>query len=318
MSSIIDLKEKKIGKWHMYVEEKNSTLMVGFDPAERNFPGRPNKSVPLTVNDEDSLYNLLDDQISAIGEITAGFKPNMKYFHESWKKNALTEIMQEHSNYFWIADCKSSDGDSSNEAEFLSIASMGFDAITVAPYADNLWTMVKDAAKFDLGVISMNLMSFPTYKTVKNMLVPLTHSECKPEMFEEDDIIRLPGIEHFDAETVWVKKYIYDSVSIRESGAIGAVIGAPSPKNGLTLSEIEKAHSLLTKHNCKMLALSPGLGAQEGSDEHLALFGDSIMPNQSRGIMFPKGRDSTPDDKFNAASSFVENKLRVARKNSVE
>jgi len=299
-----ELKKEKTKKWLHFVKTKNSLLVAGLDPAEFIL-GRADKGLPESINTATELYKWIDSYLGAIEPFCPGLKVNMKFFQESWKMLVLEQIMEKwRDKFFIIADSKLADLDSSNEAELLSLARAGFDCVTAAPYAGNLKGIIDDAAKHGLGVISMCLMSAPTYATTKNSLVeiPVSDFAFYSSMIVKD-ILTMESLTEPTRPTV--PKYIYDAYSIAKYLGLGAVIGAPSEKNGLSMEEINNALYHLKVFYCESLILIPGWGAQGGDVEFVHKVGNYAMINQSRELMFPKGSSSTPADQRQAAEKFA-------------
>lgn len=275
-------------KWLAAVEAKNSVLCAGLDPAEFEM-GRGEEGLPESVKDNNDKLTWAIHYLEAVAPYCAAVKPNVQY----WKDNndmdslAMLSSIAHGLGLVTIDDSKLADIGSTNDAGLYHAKQKGFDAVTVAPFAGNLKEAAEQAKKRDIGLISMCLMSNPEYERVKNELVPVTPL---------GDCFNIKGTEY-------VEKYIQLAVQAVDNGIDGLVIGAPSKKNHIKDEEIATVRKY-----CKdtTLVLLPGVGAQGGEASAIWKYfnKDNVIVNVGRGLMFPDGSNSTPQEQADAAKYF--------------
>src|SRR3989338_1042627 len=124
-------------KWLAAVEQKNSVLCAGLDPAEYDL-GREEEGLPDLVDKREWSFRYLED----VAPYAAALKINVNY----WKDRDDMRTAEE------LAD---------NEAAIFYAKKKGFDAITIATFAGNLEAAAEQARRWDIGLISMCLMSNP-------------------------------------------------------------------------------------------------------------------------------------------------------------
>lgn len=219
------------------MREKKSNLCIGLDP-------RPETVQP------DTIYEFCADIVEKTSEHCFCYKPNTQYimpmgFSEIKK---LNEYIHE-KGCLSISDHKLSDIGSTNQAALYWLNKMGFDALTYSPFPGNIKETVENARKYNLGVITLTLMSNP----------------------EADFFMKC---------TVQGKKgYEFIAEQIAKYKGLGAVIGATCD-----VKDIERIHSLLTDQ----LVLSPGVGAQGGGLDIVRIFKERTMVNVSRDVITHK------------------------------
>ncbi|MBI2043331.1 orotidine 5'-phosphate decarboxylase [Candidatus Pacearchaeota archaeon] len=280
-------------KWLESVERKNSILCAGLDPAEFGLKRR-NKGLPEGVDKVEWSLKYLE----AVAPYCAALKPNIKYW--GGEKDIIglkAEIIPKahELGLIVIDDYKAADLNETNESGIYFNVQMGFDALTIAPYGGNMEGTAKLCKKWDIGAITMCLMSNPENKREKDMLVGLTYDEEKE--YDKEDIYKY---EVYGGESRFVSRYIQLAHDAAKFGLDGVVVGAPSPDNHITNKELLNISRYV---NDKMLVLCPGLGEQ-GGEAHSILncFGrDNVIVNVGRGLMFPKGSYSTPEEQAKAA-----------------
>lgn len=216
------------------MREKKSLLCVGLDP-------RPEHMRPETV------YEFCLEIVEKTADHCFCFKPNTQYvmpmgFEEM---RHLNEYIHEMSCVS-ILDHKLSDIGSTNEAALYWLSKMGFDALTYSPFPGNVKETVEMAKKYNLGVITLTLMSNP----------------------EAD----------FFMKAQMKGKYGYELIAeeIVKYDGMGAVVGATCQ-----LEDIKRIHEILQDQ----LILSPGVGAQGGGLDIVRIFGERTMVNVSRDII---------------------------------
>ncbi|MEA3229324.1 MAG: orotidine 5'-phosphate decarboxylase / HUMPS family protein [archaeon] len=251
-----------IDKWLETVEKKDSVLCAGLDPAEYDM-GRDSKGLPEGTD----KFEWALAYIEAVAPYCAAIKPNLQYWKDVSDMYVLTEISKvAHENgMVVIDDSKLSDIGSTNEAGVYYAAKHGADAVTYAPFAMNIKEVAEQGDKWDVGIISLCIMSNPEYAAMKNAMITL-----------EDG----------------VRRRMFEAIAMQcgEYGIDGVVIGAPSETNHITSDEIWTARS----HLDDQLVLLPGVGAQGGeADAIWNYFGkDCVIVNVGRSFMFP-GNDSS-------------------------
>lgn len=295
-------------KWLAAVERKNSTLVVGLDPAEFDMR-EGDERVPCGMSKLHFILRLL----GAAKDVIAGIKFNTNY----WKApgdNASLALISEYclsEGLLRIEDAKLADIGATNDAGFYH-GSKRADAVTVAPFAWNFDEIAKYSRARQLAAICMCLMSSPGYVIAKNNLIPLSEEEAK--LYETEDIFRVTVGDRKDVPHA--RQYQYLACKSRELGLEGLVIGAPSKKNFILPHELTKAHHYSGSPDSKILTLYPGVGAQTGeiSPIYQHFPGDMVIVNVGRGIMFAKGINTTPADQAAAATWYRDeiNKLRAA------
>ena len=114
-------------------------------------------------------------------------------------------------------------------------------------------------------------------------------------MFDEDDLVSIKGKYH-------VPLYLYLMMESTKHGATGVVIGATGH---ITEKEIRQAKKYASEET---LVLSPGMGKQGGEAGTLQRVfpPKNIIFSVSRGLMFPQGRHSSPQEQ-NEAAVFYKN-----------
>ncbi|MFZ2593762.1 MAG: orotidine 5'-phosphate decarboxylase / HUMPS family protein [Minisyncoccia bacterium] len=257
-------------KWHTTRDAKNSVLFAGVDPAHAQM--RDKNVLPDDVSTRDWCLGY----IQAVAPHVAGIKCNPAYFQSQQGLQLLGELVAyaRSLGLITMADIKASDIGSTNDAWFFSYAQLGFDSVTIAPYAGNIESSVADAHERNLAAFTMGLMSNPEYQT---------------EMHFTDGAHKL-----FDAR---IRRSI-------EAGADGIVVGATYEKEDPSFQTL----LALTK-DTETLYLVPGIGAQGGTIE--SFFNTGIEPrrcllNIGRALMFPDGMRSTHEAQKHAALHYKE------------
>ena len=148
-----------------------------------------------------------------------------------------------------------------------------------SPFAGNIGEARGQAAKWGIGLITMCLMSNPEYRTEKTKLVEIAEEDSLPE----DSIVRIGG-------SSYAYQYLHLAQLASAHGADGIVIGAPSPQNHITETDISRVATLLEE---TVLILVPGVGAQGGRPEVLwkHFQADRVIVNCGRNLMYPKSGD---------------------------
>jgi len=279
-------------KWLQAVIEKESVLCAGLDPADfimfRGDEGLPENK---------SKYDWSLEYIDAIAPFCAAIKPNIQYWKGKKDLEILSEICSIAKKTYGllvIDDSKLADIGSTNDAGMF-YAKQRADAVTLAPFAGNMEEAAKQAKARDFGLIGMCLMSNPEYETEKNKLIHIPNPD-----FQEDYAIN--DLIYYGQEG-FIPQYIKLAHDANEFGLDGIVIGAPSKKNHIKEEELKIARAYAGSN---MLVLLPGVGAQGGEADAIWKYFDknNVIVNVGRGLMFPKGSNSTPKDQKAAAIQY--------------
>lgn len=253
-------------KWHELREEKDSNIVIGLDPAVFKL-SRGEKGLPRGIDKLEWSLAYLD----AVAPYSICVKPNAGYFGDSSERTILKKIVAHAKSLglLTLIDSKIADIGSTSDAWMYDYAELGFDATTIAPYAGNIEQMVTSAHKRGLAAITMGLMSNPEYRTEMN--------------FKNEDGVAL-----------WRMRVERGLVA----GVDGLVVGGTYATGDSEFMEFVE----LTKGS-EALYLIPGIGAQGGQVENFLASGidaKRCMINSGRGLMFPNGSSSTPDEQANA------------------
>lgn len=235
-------------KWLAAVEQKQSILCVGLDPAEHG--QRKGASLPIQQNKLDWCI----DFIKKVSPHAAAIKPNRNYLKDFSRADmkALNDAIH-HYGMVSIDDSKLADIGDTNDAGIYHAACEGYDAVTYAPFPGNIRETQAFAAHHHMGLIVLVLMSNPEYEVIKNATIK------------------------------GQKAFEYFAHEVKACGADGIVIGAPSAKNHITPQEIHRVREIIGQP----LVLVPGIGAQGGDlQEILKTFGDHTIANVGRAILY--------------------------------
>jgi len=290
-------------KWLAAVEQKNSVLCAGLDPAESEM-GRSEEGLPGSVKDNQDKLAWGMCYLEAVAPYCAAMKANVQYWKGEGNMEALAVLCEYSKELGMIAidDSKLADIGSTNDAGLYHAKQKGFDAITVAPFAGNMKEAAEQAKKRDIGLISMCLMSNPEYEMIKNEWVRVEDMDNFPNNY---DTVEIQGVHH-------VKKYIQLAHDAARYSIDGIVIGAPSKKNHLKDEEIFSARAYSREDT---LVLLPGVGAQGGEANVIWKYfdKDNVIVNVGRALMFPNGSNSTPEQQADAAQYYQKmlNELRT-------
>lgn len=250
------------------IYRKKTTLIAGVDPAEFEM-GRGEKGLPRDV----LKFDWTIEYIKAIAPFSLGIKLNAGYWMGENDIKAMKEIVKfaKSQNLIVIMDSKIADIGSTNDAWMYYWQKLGFDAITIAPYAGNIEDAINTAKNRNLGVFSMGLMSNPEFKTEMN--------------FKNKDGIPL-----------WQTR----SQRALQAGVDGLVLGGTYNKD-----DVELINFLDITKKSDTLYLVPGIGEQGGKLGDFYLSGidaNRALINVGRGLMFCNGQNTTPEDQARVAS----------------
>lgn len=253
-------------KWFTAKEKHNSVVVAACDPAIH--ARKDGDTIPGDV----SLYDWCMRYVTAVAPHVAGFKCNPAYYQSEEGMRTLSAIADfaRMHGHISLIDAKVSDIGSTNDAWFAGYAALGFDAVTVAPYAGNIESSIADAHARGLGAITMGFMSNPEYVSEANFK---------------------------DSDTSLITSRVVRSVN---AGADGIVVGATkNPHDALLQEVLERTWKTGT------LYLVPGIGAQGGTVANVYASGidaERVMLTAARSLMFPRGQHSSPEDQKYAAA----------------
>ncbi len=139
-------------KWYRAVVETESLLVVGIDPPQEL------SGVALL----EWCQNLIDDT----KDFAVAYKVNPTFIIGKDIEEGLARMLQDvkkEKGVVLIYDRKFPEIGKTNNAGFLGAASLGYDAVTIAPYAGNMEQAVQQCHELGLGCIPVILMSNPEY-----------------------------------------------------------------------------------------------------------------------------------------------------------
>ncbi len=235
--------------WLQTVKKKNSILCVGLDPVEHN------QKHESPIKDSESKLQWCFDIINEVAPYASAVKVNRNYILDFSRQQTqqLVQHIKKHS-MLAIIDHKLADIGETNDSAFYHMQQEGWDATTYCPYPGNIKEAVTQAHNHNVGIIIVTLMSNPEFEPIKNA-------------------------------TINGRKMIeFIASESQKAGADAIVIGAPSNKNHIKESELQKLKELFSG-----LILMPGIGAQGGDAEKvIKLFGDKVIANVGRAITYAK------------------------------
>ena len=238
-------------RWLNCVAQKKSLLCVGLDPAE--FGQRD--QAELTLGQSKLQWSL--DIIEQVAPYACAIKPNRNYYKDFSRSEMQTLTAAIHAHgLLAIDDSKIADIGATVDAGLFHAKQEGFDAVTFAPFAGNTLEAATSAAKHDIALISLVLMSNPEFVSTKSAEF---NGEAGYEFFAHEASAH-PAIE-------------------------AVVIGAPSSNNHITTEEVITIKRIIGER----LVLMPGVGAQGGEmDFMIKTFGRRLMVNVGRAIFQAK------------------------------
>lgn len=231
--------------WLSIVEKKHTTLIAGCDPKI----------------DQQNLEAWCLQYVEEVGPYVAGIKCNPAFFQSEQGIRTLRKVADfcKQNNLLSIIDYKVSDIGSTNDAWFFFAKDLGFDMVTIAPYAGNIEQAIEGAHRVGLDVISMGLMSNPEF--------------ISEAFFESEDTC------------LWqdrVQRAIRSNVD-------GLVLGATYTSYSDLLKKF-----IEVMQASDILLLVPGIGAQGGSVsdflqsvKNLGIDPKRCMLNIGRDLMYP-------------------------------
>ncbi len=275
---LVKKRDEFIEKWHRLRQEKNSNICAGLDPSVYEM-GRGEKGLAKGV---DKLEWSLK-YIEAVAPYVVAIKPNAGSWGNVGDRTALKKVVDKihQMGLLAIIDSKVADLGFTNDSWFYDYKQLGFDAVTVAPYAGNIENISQIARERDIAIITMGMMSNPEFKTEMNFV-------------------------NEEGEKLWENRVQRALLS----GVSGLVVGGTyTAKDKDFLKFVEMTNE------SEVLYLVPGIGAQGGEVKKFLASGirpEKCIINSGREVMFPEGSKSTPEQQAQAAK-----KLRDEfRKNS--
>jgi len=258
-----------VEKWHKLRRMKNSNICAGLDPSVYEM-NRGEKGLPKRT---DKLQWSLK-YIEAVAPYVTAIKPNAGSWGGIGDRTALKKIVDKiHDlNLLAIIDSKVADLGFTNDSWFFDYRYLGFDAVTVAPYAGNIEETILSAHQNNLAVISMGLMSNPQYQTEMNF------KNEKGEKLWENRVQRALKAE-----------------------VDGLVVGGT-----YTIDNADFIQFIKMTNKTNVLYLIPGIGAQGGEIKNFLKSGiksKKCIINSGRDLMFPNGSQSTPEEQALAAKT---------------
>lgn len=234
------------------IKRKRSFLCVGLDSDIKKIPEH-------LLREEDPVFAFNREIIDATADVTIAYKPNIAFYESrgvaGWQslEKTITYINERYPEIFTIADAKR--GDIGNTSEMYARAfleNLDFDSITVAPY------MGEDS-----------VTPFLKYKGKWVILLALTSNKGAYDFqFTEENGVKL------------YEKVLAHSQRWGDEQNMMYVVGATKAEMLAGIRKIVPDHFLLV----------PGVGAQGGSLEEVALHGMNahcgLIVNSSRGIIF--------------------------------
>lgn len=150
------------------IEEKNSLLCVGLDPA---IPRQRTKNVISTENRVSFMEKIIED----VAPYTSVIKMNRQYLIGLTVDQISNLNKKIHgNNMLSIVDHKLGDIGSSNDSAIYWFKEENFDAFTFSPFAGNIKEATEMAHKQGLGIIVLTLMSNPQAIVQKQALIEKT------------------------------------------------------------------------------------------------------------------------------------------------
>lgn len=239
-------------RWNEIVKRRGN-LFIGADPS-------------LDIPD---LPAWVSEYLKGVGGFAGGLKPNPGFYQRIDGMEAL-ELIPEYcseNGLLSIVDAKVADTLKTNIAWMENYRRMGYDAVTIAPYAGNIRETILAAKEIGIVPIMMGLMSNPE--------------------FLREAYAKLNG------EDLWR----YRIREALEAGVECLVLGGTYRKEDVILGEFADL-----VRDQELTFLMPGFGGNQGGDldafaqamqEH-GLNWEDAMPNVGTGIMYPKS--GTPAD----------------------
>ncbi len=250
------------------IRKKKSFLCVGLDTDINKIP-------PHLLDHEDPVFEFNKAIIDATNQLAIAYKPNLAFYESRGTKGwvslerTIAYLNQTYPEVFTIADAKRGDiGNSSKMYATAFFNTMGFDAVTIAPYMgeDSVKPFLEHPGKW---VILLALTSNPGAKDFQ-----FYAQEIKPPLYQSV----------IETSKTWTR-----------TDCLMYVVGATKAQ---MLGDIRK---LIPDH----FLLVPGVGAQGGSLSDVAKYGLNkncgLIVNSSRGILYASNGEDFAEKAHNSA-----------------
>jgi orotidine-5'-phosphate decarboxylase len=238
-----------ITKWQVASQDKNSTLCVGLDPAQAG------QRQQATLNRTQDKISWTLNMVATVAPYAAAIKLNRNYYKDISQSEMaqINRAIHDH-DMLSIDDSKLADIGDTNDAGLFHAAQEGFDAVTYAPFPGNIESTARSAKERNVGLIMLVLMSNPEFAVIKKAQIGDTPA------------------------------FAYFAEQARKHQVEGVVIGAPSPRNHISQSDLDTINERLDP---KSLVLVPGIGAQGGDlTPILQRFDQRAILNVGRSIVY--------------------------------
>lgn len=239
------------------IKKKNSFLCIGLDTDITKIPSH-------LLKEEDPVFEFNKRIIDATKDLCVSYKPNMAFYETQGVKGwislekTISYLNRNCKDVFTIADAKRGDiGNTSSMYAKAFLETLNFDSITVAPY------MGEDSVK-----------PFLEYKNKWVILLALTSNkgalDFQTSRLQSNDL----KAEHLYEKVVRISKKWGTNENMMY------VVGATQAEMLTDIRRLVPDHFLLV----------PGVGAQGGSLEDVAVYGMNetcgLLVNSSRGIIY--------------------------------
>ena len=256
--------------WHHLRTEKGSNIIAGLDPAVAAI-GHGEKGLAADTDLRDFSLQFIE----AVAPYVAGIKLNQAFFQGEGHRTLVKELVAVagERQLLTISDTKFADIGNTNNAWVHFNQSLGFDSITFAAYGGNVEEGIGAGHSRDMAVITLGLMSNPEYRTEMNF------------------------IDSDTGEPLWKN---------RVTRALDANVDAIVVGGTYTTEDAAFMEFVERTNDTEVLYLIPGIGAQGGTVESFLASGikpEKCMISSSRGVMFPSGSHSTPQEQAEAAKT---------------
>jgi orotidine-5'-phosphate decarboxylase len=321
-------------KWDNRINKKGNNVIAGVEFA--TFGMRDKMTLPKGVDEKEDIKTFREATLRAVESAArnvAAIKCNAAYFQTPEKMQVLKEAAElgKSLGLVLFLDAKISDIGSTNDAWIFSHMEMGWDVTTIAPYAANIGEtvkLVKDKER-KLAAIGMGFMSNPEYiqealfvkdsdVSVKFREIALIHKNSLKDAKDNSEIAKLNVefaelvidlvVNSDESQFILDRLYEYRIKELVKAGAEGIVVGAT-----LKADNVHLQNTLKFVRENDLYILGPGVGAQGGTIDGFADILEAngvdfarVGPNIGRDFMFPKGMNSTFDDREEALKNFAQ------------
>ncbi len=274
------------------IKRKKSFLCVGLDSDMTKIPHH-------LLNEEDPVFAFNKAIIDATHELAVAYKPNLAFYESrglaGWQslEKTIEYLSQFGDDLFTIADAKRGDiGNTSKQYAKTFFETLGFDAVTVAPY---------------MG--SDSVTPFLSYQGKWVVLLVLTSNEGASD-FQMTQPWFPSALDKLGIKVQYPQMKLYEQVVTKsqewaDDNSMMFVVGATKAEMLQGIRKLAPDHFLLV----------PGVGAQGGSLEAVAEYGMNadcgLLVNASRSILFAAG-DETFADKAKGEAQSMQQQMEAA------